>query len=280
MSQVDTSLPKLTISQVIKLFTNVPHKFVNDFLALYDPKDPSRFIIDLNILAKWLDVVKADLMRTLRTSYTLGDDYIQEKPKERKRVGKYGGNREITVTLTADCMKRLCMRSRSAKAETVRTYFIEIEQFLFHYNEEIVDGLMNRIKNLQQTNIKIKKPDGPGVVYVIRVGKTLKPGHTQDLLKRLPTYNTGRLEDVEVLHVYTTDYRKEVERCLKMLMSVKQYKKRRELYEVDLDIVKQLIKGCAALSMKLHYKGKPSKMDGKYYMIFDTDIPKEDPIVL
>jgi hypothetical protein len=105
----------------------------------------------------------------------------------------------------------------------------------------------------------------------------IKPGHTQDLVKRLATYNTGRLEDVDVLHVYETEYRKEVERCLKMLMAKKQYKKRKELYEVDLDIVKKLIRGCASLSMKLRYKGDgktTSAMNGKYYLIFTTDIPR------
>ena len=106
----------------------------------------------------------------------------------------------------------------------------------------------------------------------------IKPGSASNMVDRLSTYNTGRVEDVELLHVYQTDYRKEVERCLKKLMAEKQYRKRRELYEVDPDIVKKLIRGCASLSMKLRYKG-PSKgkslVNGKYYMIFTTDIPRE-----
>jgi hypothetical protein len=169
------------------------------------------------------------------------------------------------------------MRSRSAKAETVRTYFIEIEDFLFRYNDQIVDGLMRDIQNVQEKNIKKKKPDGPGVVYFFRAGEdVIKPGSASDMVKRLATYNTGRLDDVELLHVYQTDYRKEVERCLKKLMAEKQYKKRRELYEVDPDIVKKLIRGCASLSMKLRYKGHSkgkSNLNGKYYLIFTTDIP-------
>ena len=266
--------PKLSVPQVIKLFTNVPATFVDDFFSLYDPKDPSTFIVDLDMLSKWLAVRKSCLIKTLRKSYRVGEDYIEEKrPKVSKQYNN-GGNRNIHVTLTADCMKRLCMRSRSDKAETVRTYFIEIEDFIFHYNDEIVDGLMKNIKALQEKNITKKKPDGPGVVYIIRVAEGFnKFGHTQDLTKRLATYNTGRMTDVEVLHVYRTEYRKEVERCVKKLMAEKQYRKHKEVYEVDADIIRKLIKGCANLSMKLHYKGKPSKMDGKYYLIFSTNIP-------
>ena len=112
----------------------------------------------MDVLAKWLHVPKKVLLKTLRESYIINQDYITtSKPK---RVGKYGGNNHKEVLLTADCMKRLCMRSRSAKAETVRTYFIQIEDFIFRYNAQIVDGLMRDIQNVQEKNIKSKKPDG------------------------------------------------------------------------------------------------------------------------
>lgn len=95
-----------------------------------------------------------------------------------------------------------------------------------------------------------------------------------ELLKRMSTYNTGRLHDVEVLYSYITSHRKEVERCVKALMKEKQYKKRREIYEVDAEIIAKLIQGCARLSMKLDYKSK-SKLDGKYYIIFSSDLDKD-----
>ena len=75
--------------------------------------------------------------------------------------------------------------------------------------------------------------------------------------------------------MYHTEYRKEVERCVKKLMVEKQFKKRKELYEVDQDIIRKLIRGCASLSMKLRYTGNSkgkSLMNGKYYMIFSSDL--------
>jgi len=143
--------PKLSVSQVIKRFTNVPAAFVDDFFSLYDPKDPSTFIVDVESLSKWLDVRKSCLIKTLRKSYIVGEDFIEEKRPKTDKHYKNGGNRNIQVMLTANCMKRLCMRSRSEKAETARTYFIEIDKFILHYSDEIVNGLMMNIKALQKT---------------------------------------------------------------------------------------------------------------------------------
>lgn len=277
-------LPHLSTPELIKMFTNVPRAFVDDFLSLYDPENPNEFIIDLDKLAKWLSVRKYALLTTLRESYRKNVDFIEITPKEKEvdpSVKKpRGGNLHITVMTTPDCMKRLCMRSKSRKSETVRYYFIEVERFVFTYNEQIVDGLMQKIKDLADKNIARGKPDGEGMVYIIRAAANLyKLGHTKDLLKRLAVYNTGRKDDVTVVAVYETQYRKEVERCVKELVKEKQYKKRREIYEVDHEIIQKVITGCMKLSMKLHHKSRrDNPADGQYYMIFTSDIPGRTPV--
>jgi phage anti-repressor protein/predicted GIY-YIG superfamily endonuclease len=270
--------PKLKVTDVIKLFTQVPHKFVDDFFALYDERksiDYDGFTINLTMLAKWLNTDKTFLLRTLRTSYIRNTDFITESDPNKKT--KMGGNRNLRVMITPDCMKRLCMRSRSAKAETVRTYFIEIERFLINYNDQIVDGLMRDIGNLEVQAKRENRKDGPGTIYVLRASKEMsslyKIGQTVDLKKRLATYNTGRAEDVEVLSVYRTPYRKEVELCLKRLLKAKQYKKRREIYHIDWEILQKLILGCGNLSLKLHHTKRKSVLDGEYYMVFTADVP-------
>ena len=89
---------------------------------------------------------------------------------------------------------------------------------------------------------------------------------------RLHSYNTGRAKDAEVLYVYKAPYRKEVERCVKKLMAKQRYKPRREIYQVDSEIIAKLISGCAQMSMKLHYAKRMSRMTGNYYMIFTSDL--------
>lgn len=279
-------MPNLRVDQVLKLFTTVPPKFIDDFYALYDRKRRSTtdFIINLDALSTWLEVNKTKLTETLRKSYTLNVDYTVASARV-VRTSKYGGNNYKKIMLTSDCMKRLCMRSRSDKAETVRTYFIKIEHFLSQYNDEIVDGLMREIHEDARRNIAEKRKDGPGIVYVLRAAENPTPfldyidaadlnklGETgQTMAQRLRTYNTGRAKDAEVLTVYKAPYRKEVEMCVKKLMHKKRFIKRREIYEVDNEIITKLIEGCDRMSMKLHYVTRKSKLTGPYYIIFTSD---------
>ena len=47
--------------------------------------------------------------------------------------------------------------------------------------------------------------------------------------------------------------------------------KRKEIYHVDIDIIKKVIDGCSALSeIKLHHKAAKSRLDGEYYMVFSV----------
>lgn len=268
-------VPNLTVAQVIKLFTTVPHDFVDDFFSLYDRNKITQdeFLINLEILSKWINVPKISLMKTLRESYTLDRDYVIKKGLKPENAS----NRYQTVLITPETMKRLCMRSQSVKSETVRTYFIEIEEFMSHYNEEIVDGLMRNINEDARRNIAEKRNDGPGTVYILRASKEMKDinkiGQTGlEMSKRLRAYNTGRAEDIEVLSVYKVQYRKEVELCVKKLMVGKRYRRRREVYHVDHEIISKLIAGCAQMSMKLHFATRKSRMDGEYYIIFTSDM--------
>ena len=112
-------------------------QFVNEVFECYDEKTlPTDFVIDLEVLSKWLDVRKDSLVETLNLRYKLDVDYIKQKCHHKS-------NRHVQILITPNCMKRLCMRSRSAKAEAVRTYFIK----MFHYNEQIVDGAMREDAN-------------------------------------------------------------------------------------------------------------------------------------
>lgn len=267
--------PKLSVSDVVKLFTNVPSTFVDDFFEMYKPDTKQdEFVINIDSVAKWLDIEKFTLTSTLKYSYKVDTDYTLERVARDPSI-KSGSNNYIKVMLTPDCMKRLCMRSRSKKAETVRTYFIEIESFIIKYNSQIVDGIVRDIKKTEAFHKKHPLKEGPGYIYIIRAASShsnlYKLGHTQDLYTRLATYNTGRANDVELLYAYHVQRRKEVESCVKVMMKDKQYKKRREIYHVDLDIIKKVIDGCSSLSeAKLHHKAAKSRLDGEYYIVFSV----------
>lgn len=160
------------------------------------------------------------------------------------------------------------MRSKSEKAEEVRTYFIEIDDFITRYTERIVNGL---VRNLNKSEHK-KIHDGPGWIYIFRVNKHLiKVGHTNNLLKRLSTYNTGRDNDIQMLATYESKNRM-AEDCVKSFSEAKRYSKRRELYEVDENIIKRVMKVCSEVGdQKLYYNEKwKIKTDGNYFVLFTS----------
>jgi hypothetical protein len=56
---------------------------------------------------------------------------------------------------------------------------------------------------------------------------------------------------------------------MKAMLKEKQYRKYKEVYQVDLASIKTLIKSCDDACMSVMYsKPKPSKMTGGYYALF------------
>jgi RNA binding exosome subunit len=60
--------------------------------------------------------------------------------------------------------------------------------------------------------------------------------------------------------VYETDDYDAVEGCLKSILKSKQYRKRKEIYQVDIDVLKEVLKGCDRL-VKRAEKIKKKKED-------------------
>ena len=120
------------------------NKFINDlFLIDKNNENYKDFIIDLEILIKFLDVKKGTIKDTLKNSYTKNIDYkITKEKKMSKNVGK---PKEI-IMLTPDCFKRLTMSSKTKKAEEVRTYFIQLEKHIDKYKNYIIDGMNKKIE--------------------------------------------------------------------------------------------------------------------------------------
>ena len=85
------------------------------------------------------------------------------------------------------------------------------------------------------------------------------------------TYRTGRFEDVDVIYKYRTDNLKAVEDCIKVCMREHQYRKYREVYEADIDMIKGLIKRCdgATRWTQEFVRKKKTEMQGGYFLVVD-----------
>lgn len=261
---------KVDIKSFLKKYSSIPNTFIDDFHNVYDRTNRDEFIIDLDLVSKWLKVQKAHLKRTLIVSYEDGADYnIIKVPNKR------GSGRSLEkILLTADCFKFMCMRSKTAKAQMVRAYYVELENLLERYSVDFTEKLQERIAELERNQKPKDYPKGKGFIYVIKasekVDSVYKLGKSKDLKERLRSYGSGRMDDVDVVYVFETEMIDAVERCTKGMLAEKQYRKIKEVYQVDVDMIKITIKDCAKLALKTQYRmSKPSKQTGGYYMVFD-----------
>lgn len=258
----------LNLQNFLKKYSSISNKFINDFFSLYTIEtNDTDIIINFDNLVIWLDIRKDSLKRTLIDSYIINIDYQITKIKSTK-----AGKPKEEILITSDCCKRLCMMSKTEKAEEVRTYFIEIEKLMNKYKNYIIEGLNKRIQILENNQKTIIKPNN-GVIYILKTNYDIidlyKIGKTKKFKERIRTHNSSHIDNVDIVHIYETDYIDEVEKCLKNILSTKQYKKRKEFYEIDLDTLKELIKNCDKLSLKVRKSNKHIKQNGGYYIMLD-----------
>lgn len=261
------NIEKMDLQSYLKKYSAVSSRFVDDFFSLYDIETTqSDFVINLETVVKWLKSKKSKLTETLRNSYTKNIDYKITKGEST------GGRPSQTIMLTSDCFKRLCMLSRTKKAEEVRSYFIEIEKHLDKYKNYIIEALNKQIDVLKNNQKPIANPKS-GVIYVLKtdfgIEDVYKIGKTQSFRKRIATHNTSHVDNVDIVLVYESHDINSVEQCLKLALKGKQYRKRKEFYQVDVDLIKELVSGCESLMLKA--KASPKKLihkqTGGYYIM-------------
>lgn len=71
-----------------------------------------------------------------------------------------------------------------------------------------------------------------------------KIGKTINSKNRFNKHNSPMANDLEVLFQYEADNIDQLELCINSLMKKAQYRKYKEIYQIDLDILKKTIKDC------------------------------------
>jgi phage anti-repressor protein len=258
----------IDLQNFLKKYSSISNKFIYDFFSLYTiDTNETDIIINFDNLIKWLNIRKDSLKRTLVDTYIKNIDYKIKKIK----LNTVGKPKE-EILITSDCCKRLCMMSKTTKAEEVRTYFIDIEKLMNKYKNYIIEALNKRIQILENNQKPISNTKN-GIIYVLKTDYDIinlyKIGKTKKFKERIRTHNSSHIDNVDIVHIYETDHIDEVEKCLKNILITKQYKKRKEFYEIDLDTLKELIKTCNDLSLKVRQSNKKINQYGGYYIMFD-----------
>ena len=232
----------------INKYSFVNAKFVKDFYNIIKEDYIERyneFLIDSEILRKWLEIENRRIFKdTLQRSYKKNIDYTIKKFK--KSSGSGGQNYEV-IMLTPEAAKKICLSTNSKIGPLVQQYFLDIEVALYKYKNYIIEGMNKKIEQLEN-NQKPKINANKKIIYVFRALNTdltlYKIGKTINSKTRFSKHNSPMANDLEVLFQYETDNIDQVELCIKAYMKKAQYRKYKEIYQVDLDIIKKTIKNC------------------------------------
>ena len=232
----------------INKYSFVNSKFVKDFYNIIKEDYIERyneFLIDSEILRKWLQInIKRSFNDTIKKSYKKNIDYKIEKVK--KSEGSGGHNFEI-ITLTPEASKKICLSTNSKMGGQVQQYFLDLEVALYKYKNYIIEGMNKKIDQLEN-NQKPKINANKKIIYVFRTLNTdltlYKIGKTINSKTRFSKHNSPMANDLEILFQYETDNIDQVELCIKAYMKKAQYRKYKEVYQVDLVIIKKTIKNC------------------------------------
>jgi len=113
-------------------------------------------------------------------------------------------------------------------------------------------------------------------VYILLVNKDkniFKIGKTDDIRHRLQNYATGEDKHPDVKFIMRVNNKNAVETCVKTLIKRHQYKPNREIYRVDIDIIKNAIFDCGQMHSRYEEFKKIKNVDA--YIIFDDDDIRE-----
>jgi phage anti-repressor protein len=274
----------------INQFTTIPKKFIKDFYAIAkEDYSENEKVINFEVVCDWLNVKKEHLKRILVKNFEKEFDYTLEKISiKHKQDNKVSIRNKIL--LSSNCFKEICMISQSKKAKEVRKYFIEMEKLIIRYHETIKEEMYKKI-GLLKINQKPKINTRGGVIYIIKALNTdetlYKIGKTKDLKNRLKTYNSGNANSIEPVFILKVDDIEGVENCIKNACKKFQYRKYKEVYEINLEVLKIAIIKCEDLSnsmskefskmKKEELKIKIKNMKGeekKHYIYVDKKLEK------
>ena len=232
----------------INKYSFINSKFVKDFYNIIKEDYIERyneFLIDSEVLRKWLEInSRRKFNTTIKRSYKINFDYKIEEIK--KSQGSGGSNFEV-ITLTPEAAKKICLSTNSILGDEVKQYFLDLEVALYKYKNYIIDGMAQKIEQLEN-NQKAKINSNKKIIYIFRALNTdltlYKIGKTINSKTRFNKHNSLLANDLEVLFQYETENIDQVEPCIKSFMQAAKYRKYKEIYQVNINIIKKAIKDC------------------------------------
>ena len=239
-------------------YTAISKKFINNYYKFYDNCINNKFGISIESVADYLGITNIHhFTERIRKKYILNVDYIII----RRGGESQKGIKDVYYFISFDCFEKICMQSRTKKANDVRDYFIILRKFIDYYK----DHFANKINELVENNKSI---------YFILANKNksiLKIGKSNNMRKRLMNYSTGQDKHPDIKFIMHTTNPDTIENCSKIFAKAYKLRGKQELYKMDIDKLKKIIFDCAMIQNKIDnsmsYPNNIKEYDT--YVVFD-----------
>ena len=253
IEMTDAAISSMGLDNFLVVYGGVTLEIAKMFSKMYTPstsqQDP---VIDIDIYVSLMyPHTRTNVIKTLRASYVRNVDYIEEHVNERPagHVGKV----KLRVLLTPDCFKRLCMRSRTKASESVRTYFLRMETLTRRYfaakalkSQRNVEVLLQNQRPIRATNSKIAPESGHIYIFPVegRIPDLYRIGSTKDVKRRMREHGSSHADDIDPIMKISVPNVSMVEQCSNFWLKYKKYRKRKEVYHGDLEMIKSIVVSC------------------------------------
>ncbi len=249
-------------------------KFVEEFMFTLDSAD--KFPISIEKLVEWkVDPQKSHATKRLEQSFKEGNDFY-------RTLDKSSGGRSEIIMISIDCFKKACTQAQNNQGDTIRDYFLTLEnlykRYLKHFyelykkNKDVLqekekeieqtkDELQQNKDVLQQTNMKmetikklvgrrkglnINENTGIYIAYYEEIENLYKIGQTFRIKGRMRS-DTAIPYDYKLLEFIYTPHNELVERVVHYLFAKNRYRQYKEWFHFKdvtpiLSIVKQVAK--------------------------------------
>ena len=202
----------MKLIEFLKTYTAIDEKFINEYIKFYDLCENNNFGINVEDIIKYLKIQQKKIFYDrLRANYEVNKDFVIKQIYQKKTLGV----RNIEYYVNIDTFEKICMLSKSIRANAVRDYFIVLRKFIMYYKDHIDEM------------IKAKITDKKSVIYILLVKKDIfKIGRTENMRKRMKQYITGKAYHPDIKYIILVDDPKDVENCVKRFMKKYKFLKR------------------------------------------------------
>lgn len=235
---------KYTFVELLKKYTSIDEEFIDTFLSTFKIGNELEFDIKDKEAANYLGITCQTLRNRLNNKYNTKEQYIKKVDYIKVVTDKTTNKKSYYINY--QCFERLAMAGNTEQSELVRLYFVKLREFIYENQILIFQALDN--------NQDLRKYAGFDTIYFFAVDDMHKEdffkfGRTSDIIKRLRTYNTGRIRDVDLKYLAIVKNAKLIEKCMKHQLKINQVIKGREIYNVKADTLQQIINNCYTQSV-------------------------------